>query len=53
MRSYEEGCGGCWRMYAEGRIELREVDKPVGKRYLDERSGPHQSREGHPSAVSN
>lgn len=32
------------RMYSEGRIEFSKTGRPFGKRYLDEQSGPHQSR---------
>ena len=33
-------------MYAEGRIEFSKTGRPFGKRYLDEQTGPHQSRAG-------
>jgi len=44
--------GRCWKytrenlelMYEQGRIEFRRRGIPVGKRYLDERSGPSGNR---------
>ena len=44
--------GRCWKytrenlelMYEQGRIEFRGRGIPVGKRYLDERSGPPGNR---------